>query len=401
MIKLLLKILLPAFLLFGVPMVLLSQDPYFSQFFANRIYLNPAYAGFDPGGALTLNYREQWVGVPGGESGRLGAGFRTFSTTADLQSPCFLQLDGANMGFSFGAFRDEAGGAPLVSQGFSLAVSHERNLIKAGAAGKVQRLDLRVGYQLQYNQQQFNSDYLIYSDQLDPVVGLMGDPFAYRLRSRLYPNMNLGLLLRGNIQHNRDKATLFTLGLQLANINQPEVSLFEPSTLSRIPQRITVHGGFTARVPRYFGVTAPLYVSPQFRWDSQLGAKLNLQTTGVYIFSKGFYSGFFVQYNFPNNPPPPGLLTPGGFLTRNTTTLILNAGIDLRSLFDDGKPWRKRETGTVMGLTYDINLTGLNQQNTLGVVEVSLQTRFGKQKKKACGDIGKFELYKGDCPVRF
>lgn len=380
---------------------LFSQDPYFSQFFANRIYLNPAYAGFDPGGAVTLNYREQWLGIPAAEPGRLSGGFRTFSSTVDLQSPCFLLLDHANMGFSLGAFRDEAGSAPLSNQGFSLAVSHERNLIKEGVRGKLQRLDLRIGAQLQYNQQQFDSDYLIYSSQLDPVIGLSADPFAYRLRSALYPNMNIGLLLRGNLQRNRDQSSLFTIGVQMANVNQPEVSLFEPSTLAHIPRRLTVHGGFTARIPRYWGTVSPIYVSPQFRWDSQLGARLNVQTTGFYLFSKGFYNGVFIQYNFPNNPAPPGLPNLGGFLTRNTTTLILNAGIDLRSVLDNGKPWRKRETGTLLGLTYDVNLSGLTQQNTLGVVEISLISRFGKQEKKSCADIGRFELYKGDCPVRF
>ncbi len=377
-----------------------GQDPYFSQFFSNRVYLNPAYAGFDPGGAVALNYREQWFGVSGSEQ-RFGAGYRTMGATVDVQAPCFLGIDQANMGFSFSAFRDEAGGAPLTVHGLAVALSHERALVKPSPERRLRRLDLRVGAQLQYGQQQLFSDYLLYSDQLDPVVGLIGDPTALRLQSSLYPNMNTGVLLRGNYQRNKDKSTLFAFGAQMANLNEPYISLFEPSTTARIPRRLTVHGGFTTRIPRYKGAVSPLYFAPQFRWDRQLGSLLNLQTVGAYVFSQGYFSGVFVQYNFPNDSPPPGLPAAGGFLTRNTTTLILNAGIDLRSAFDGGKPWRKRDTGTVLGLTYDINLSGLNQQTTLGVLELSLRTRFGRRNEKSCGELGQFELYKGDCPVRF
>ena len=42
-----------------------AQDPAFSQFYANPIYLNPAFAGASPGGCprTTLNYRDQWPGI--------------------------------------------------------------------------------------------------------------------------------------------------------------------------------------------------------------------------------------------------------------------------------------------------------------------------------------------------
>jgi type IX secretion system PorP/SprF family membrane protein len=381
--------------------VLEAQDPHFSQFFANRVYLNPAYAGFDPGGAVTVNYREQWFGLSGGETRALGSGFRTFNATTDLQAPCFLRFDRANMGFSISGFRDEAGGAPLSVQGIALAMSHERPLLKGKASSKLQRLDLRVGTQIQYSQQGLDSDYLLYSDLLDPVIGLTGDPRSLRLQSNFYPLMNAGFLIRGNFRRNKDRDALFAIGAQLANINQPYVSLFEPATAARIPVRMTLHGGFTVRMPSYKGTNAPMYVSPQFRWDRQLSNRLNLQTLGAYLISSGFFSGVFVQYNFPNDAPPPEVPVWGGFIQRNTTTLIFNTGIDLHSVFDKGKPWRKRETGTVLGFSYDFNLTGLNQQTTLGVFEVSLTTRFGKQNSKSCGELGKFELYKGKCPVRF
>ncbi len=41
----------------------LGQDPTFSQFFSNRLYLNPAFAGASQCPKLTLNYRNQWPGI--------------------------------------------------------------------------------------------------------------------------------------------------------------------------------------------------------------------------------------------------------------------------------------------------------------------------------------------------
>ena len=50
-----------------------AQDPAFSQFYANPLYLNPAFAGAAPKGAprTNLNYRDQWPGIG-----------RTFITTS-------------------------------------------------------------------------------------------------------------------------------------------------------------------------------------------------------------------------------------------------------------------------------------------------------------------------------
>jgi len=43
--------------------VLLAQDVQFSQIFADRLYLNPAYAGADYCPRLVVSYRNQWPGV--------------------------------------------------------------------------------------------------------------------------------------------------------------------------------------------------------------------------------------------------------------------------------------------------------------------------------------------------
>ncbi|MCH2235878.1 MAG: PorP/SprF family type IX secretion system membrane protein, partial [Crocinitomicaceae bacterium] len=42
-----------------------SQDPEFTQFYANPIYLNPAFAGTHGCPRLNMNHRNQWPSISG------------------------------------------------------------------------------------------------------------------------------------------------------------------------------------------------------------------------------------------------------------------------------------------------------------------------------------------------
>jgi type IX secretion system PorP/SprF family membrane protein len=52
-----------------------AQDPQFSQFYANPLYTNPAFAGSEICPRIVMNYRNQWPKLPGG--------FTTYSVSAD------------------------------------------------------------------------------------------------------------------------------------------------------------------------------------------------------------------------------------------------------------------------------------------------------------------------------
>ncbi len=44
---------------------LFAQDPHFSQFYANSLYLSPSFAGSTQGTRLITDIRDQWPGIPG------------------------------------------------------------------------------------------------------------------------------------------------------------------------------------------------------------------------------------------------------------------------------------------------------------------------------------------------
>lgn len=384
-------------ILAGVSNKNLAQDPYFSQFYNNRVYLNPAYAGLDQDWTLSANYRKQWFGIPDGSVNTLDANLETMMVTAELQLPCIVEDDRFKFGTAVSFFRDEAGGAPLETNGFSGALSFESRLAETKNGSKeklLTRLDLRAGVQVSGLWRRLSGGYLIYSEQLDPVVAPVALPNEIDFNNDGFANLGAGVMLRGALKHNQ-RPILFTIGLAGSNLTRPNQSLESRVGNDPLPRRWTAHVGFTFRLVKARNrQRAPVDIAPQFRWDSQLRGQLNSQSIGAFILSKAYYYGAFVQYNFPRFDSPT--------IYRNTTTLVLHFGADIRTLMDGGQTWRRKDSGVVLGFSYDINLGGLRFGDTLGALELSLRCNIERERsRKGCGGLRPSELYDGDCPVKF
>ncbi len=89
---------------------LLAQDPHFSQFFANPIYTNPAFAGSSNHGRAVVNARNQWSSISG-----------TFTT---LSAAYDENYDAINGGLGFILSRDEAGVGLLTTNTLAAAYSY-------------------------------------------------------------------------------------------------------------------------------------------------------------------------------------------------------------------------------------------------------------------------------------
>lgn len=78
---------------------LMAQDPQFTQFFANKLYLAPSFAGATKQQRIVSMYRNQWAGIPGG--------FNTMSFSYEYFFPNF------NSGLGVLVLRDMAGSGRL------------------------------------------------------------------------------------------------------------------------------------------------------------------------------------------------------------------------------------------------------------------------------------------------
>jgi type IX secretion system PorP/SprF family membrane protein len=91
-----------------------GQDPTFSQFYANPLYLSPSFAGATPEYRIGLNYRNQWPSVPGV--------FHTYSVSFDKAMPNF------NSGIGVLATYDVAGSGDLSTTNIGLLYSYDFNI---------------------------------------------------------------------------------------------------------------------------------------------------------------------------------------------------------------------------------------------------------------------------------
>jgi type IX secretion system PorP/SprF family membrane protein len=93
-----------------------GQDPTFSQFYANALYLSPSFAGATSEYRFALNYRNQWPAVPGV--------FHTYSISFDKALPSF------NSGIGVLATYDVAGSGNLSTTNIGLLYSYDFNINK-------------------------------------------------------------------------------------------------------------------------------------------------------------------------------------------------------------------------------------------------------------------------------
>ena len=88
-----------------------AQDMTFSQFYANKLYLAPSFAGATEQYRVALNYRNQWPSVPGV--------FHTYSVSFDMALPNF------NSGIGVLAMHDVAGSGNLSTTNVGLLYSYD------------------------------------------------------------------------------------------------------------------------------------------------------------------------------------------------------------------------------------------------------------------------------------
>lgn len=123
------------------------QDPTFSQFYANPLYLAPSFAGATEEYRVALNYRNQWPAIPGV--------FHTYSISFDKA------LVNYSSGLGIQAIYDVAGSGDLSTTNIGLLYSYDFNInedwhIRPGVNFKFRYLGLNI-YKLVFASQMTGS----------------------------------------------------------------------------------------------------------------------------------------------------------------------------------------------------------------------------------------------------
>lgn len=329
-------LLLNVALLFLLSGIMVAQDAAFSQFYSNKLYLNPAFAGSQQGLSLSTAYRTQWNYVPGG--------FTTYSVGVDIQEP-FLSST-----FGMLATKDVEGEGALTTTSIGLIYGY---ILRFG-----KKSNLHFGLQTNFYQKSVDWSKFTFTDQLHPVLGVVRPTNATPiLQTKNYADFDFGVVWRSEGKIRRSK-THNNIGFAIHHLNRPNESLLEHSAEdARLPRRYTFHAGTMFEAISFNqGEKRVLYFSPNLKFDFQKDIKV--VTYGVYAISNPLYVGMFFQSKN-------GLVDFQNPL-QNTNSIIMTGGIEGR-LNEDAK--------YTMGYSYDLNTTGLGPR-TNGIHEVTLVVNF-------------------------
>lgn len=109
---------------------LMAQDPNFTQFYANPLYLNPAFAGTARCPRICLNYRNEWPAISGT--------FVTYSASYDQH------IDGISGGLGLLVTNDVAGLGTLNTTNVSAIYSYQLSITR--------EFSMKLGFQATYAQ---------------------------------------------------------------------------------------------------------------------------------------------------------------------------------------------------------------------------------------------------------
>lgn len=197
-------------LLFG-SQDLKAQDPHFSQFYANPLYLNPAFAGSNICPRVTVNYRNQWPAISGA--------YVTYNAGYDQY------FDAISGGVGLLATTDRSGEGVMNSSHFSFMYSYHLQVSR--------KFSINAGLQASYFQKSVDWTKLTFGDQIDPKWGFVNQTQESRGEYESSgPDFSAGILGYGENMY---------FGFSAHHLTEPNEGF---KNYSELPMKYTAHAGF-------------------------------------------------------------------------------------------------------------------------------------------------------------
>ncbi len=305
-----------------------AQDPHFTQFYANPVYMNPAFAGSARCPRINLNYRNQWPA--------LNKTYITYSASYDQH------IDLISGGIGINVMNDKAGEGTLATTNISGIYAYQLNISRD--------FSIRLGLQATYVQKKLNWDLLTFGDMIDPRYGYIYETQETRPNeNRSFADFSAGILAYSSTVYG---------GVAVSHLTQPDEAFIVEGT-SELPRKITAHIG--AMLPMggsgrmsYGGNRdeETTYLSPNLVYQQQVS--FNYLNLGAYISRTPLIGGLWFRANIDD-----------GFKSESVIALV---GIQ-KGLFK-------------FGYSYDITVSKLGNSTTGGAHEVSFGMQFECRPKK-------------------
>jgi type IX secretion system PorP/SprF family membrane protein len=196
---------------------LFGQDAHFTQYYANPLYLNPAFAGASKCPRVNINYRNQYpvLGV-----------YQTYSASYDQY------VEGMNGGVGVLLMRDEAGDGAFTTTEASLVYSYHLQASR--------KFSILAGFQGTYRQVGLDWGSFTFPDQIDPFYGFVRESSEVPPGNNTVGVFDVSAGLIGYTER-------FYFGFAAHHLTQPDVSFF---VQDRLPMKFTAHAGLTIPLGR-------------------------------------------------------------------------------------------------------------------------------------------------------
>jgi type IX secretion system PorP/SprF family membrane protein len=248
-----------------------SQDPTFTQFYSNPVYLNPAFTGSNGCPRFVSNYRSQWNGLTG-----------NYQTTSFAYDQYFKSLSG---GIGIIGLYDSQGQNTIQTSMLGLTYSYHLKVNR--------KFSVMFGARAAYFQKFLDWNKLTFGDMIDPRRGFIYQTNeAPRGGSRGFLDISSGVI---GFSKN------YFFGIAMHHMNRPDESLILGK--SNLPIRYTAHLGSNIRIDR----------------NGRYGSSTILMPNIIYQYQNGFQEfniGAYVKY---------GDITAGVWY-RTTDAFILSFG---------------------------------------------------------------------------
>jgi type IX secretion system PorP/SprF family membrane protein len=295
-----------------------GQDPEFTQFYANPIYLNPALAGSHGCPRININHRNQWPSLSGA--------FVTNSVSYDQ----FVNI--LQGGVALMVTNDMAGQNTINWSTINLAYSYHLQATR--------EFSFLFGAQATWNQKFLDWSKLTFGDMIDPRRGFIyatGDLPRGRLLDNGWGTRGFFDVSAGIVGY----SDVFYFGFTAKHLNRPQETMILGN--SQMPMRFTGHMG----------------ANIVFGGKSQYRNSTSLSPNIIYSYQDGFMQlnvGTYVKY---------GVFTAGAWW-RARDAFILTVGVD---------------AGTFrFGYSYDVTISPLTNASG-GSHELSLGLNFNCKEK--------------------
>lgn len=310
-------ILLCIFLLIKMPVK--AQDPEFSQFYANPLYLNPALAGAESYNRAIANYRNQWPGID--------KGFVTYNASYDQ----YINKMHGGVGAMVNV--DNAGDGILTTTQASLIYAYNLNISH--------NFFINMALQGTFFQRTLNWDLLRFGDQIDLLQGITL-PTAETPPDNptvMAPDFAAGLVFGWRSELHG--------GIAVHHLTEPDLA-FHSQYENNLPMKITGHlggninleGGSMFFDPRF-------YLSPNILYQQQ--GKFHQINVGFYLVRLPIIIGGWFRHNF-----------------ENYDAIIVLGGIEYKNLR--------------IGYSYDITMSQI-KSSTGGAHEISVTWMFNYKER--------------------